>query len=87
MATGTISAGLTGAIQNAINQKVEFYVVTQDNVDSSPSGLRIGMGILNNYGYVAFDIQWTKVEFRCYSGYLYHRFKYGNNPWTEWKAF
>lgn len=60
--------------------------VNKHRIDSTAYGYGIGMGVINNNGYLSFYFGWMCIQFRL-EGTQYNisiRFKYGNSSWTDW---
>lgn len=45
-----------------------------------------GYGLINNIGYLAFNIGWISVQFKVDTWSVQKRIKYGNNNWTAWSS-
>lgn len=50
--------------------------------------LHIGYGVINNEGYISFNIGWIVMQFRILPSYsILTRMKYGNSGWGDWSEF
>ena len=86
--TAVATGGFINALQTQIDalnsNKVEYYALTSTNIDSAPSGHRIGFGLIDNQAYYYFNCSWIGFQIRIGSGTAHYRLKYGNSEWTNW---
>lgn len=60
--------------------------VNYHQVDDSGSGYGMGMGVIDNIGFLSFYFGWMCIQLKL-DGTEYAvmiRFKYGNSAWTDW---
>ena len=69
-----------------LNANIPTYL-DATNIDTfvgSGADFTWGYGLINNIGYLAFNIGWITFQFKVDTWYIQKRIKYGNNAWTDW---
>ena len=85
----TTNQTLTGAVNEVrtlANSKLRYYTLTSSNINDTSTDYSIGIGVIDNLGYIKINIVWIGLEFKVTSGDVQVRSKYGNNSWSAWKV-
>lgn len=70
---------------NELNSNISSTKNISDFDSKYSSGkLRILYGVINNVGYISFDMFWTRIQFKVQLGVVAVRPVYGESPIGEW---
>ena len=50
-------------------------------------GLHIVYGMIDNTGYISFDINWIRLQFKISLNKVQYRLRYGDSSFTAWTTF
>lgn len=50
-------------------------------------GLYIVYGMIDNTGYISFDINWIRLQFKISLNKVQYRLRYGDSSFTAWTTF
>lgn len=64
---------------NSLGELDSFYF--------SDANWHFGYGLIDNKGYLSFNVGWIVLQIRIESGGVFKRTRYGNNGWTQWVLF
>ena len=81
--TGKVASAKSAKDLNS--NKYSFYKMTSET-DFKDGNFNVGSNVINSIGYITFNMDWIRIQFKVSNTNLLVRFKYGGSNFSSWKT-
>ena len=81
--TGKVASAKSAKDLNS--NKYSFYKMTSET-DFKDGSFNVGSNVINSIGYITFNMDWIRIQFKVSNTNLLVRFKYGGSNFSSWKT-